>query len=213
MILADNVEDREKALAKLLPMQRADFKGLFETMAGFPVTIRLLDPPLHEFLPKREELMGMAIAMLPAWLKLQFGITSEHMGLGWSPAEAAESEMSKVLIISSDCHAGALPATYNEYMPQAVPRGRQRLVARPRARDDVARRDLLRPGGRRGLRREGGRGRRAHEGDVGPEHAARRRRRSCGCWPTRRAPSRRAAASSMPAVRTRELDDDGIAGE
>ena len=57
MILADNVEDREKALTKLLPMQRSDFKGLFETMAGFPVTIRLLDPPLHEFLPKREELM------------------------------------------------------------------------------------------------------------------------------------------------------------
>jgi pyruvate,orthophosphate dikinase len=57
MILANNVEDREKALAKLLPMQRSDFKGLFETMDGLPVTIRLLDPPLHEFLPKREELM------------------------------------------------------------------------------------------------------------------------------------------------------------
>ncbi len=57
MILADNTEMREKALAKLLPMQRADFKGLFESMAGFPVTIRLLDPPLHEFLPKREDLM------------------------------------------------------------------------------------------------------------------------------------------------------------
>ncbi|HYA89086.1 MAG TPA: pyruvate, phosphate dikinase [Nitrospirota bacterium] len=57
MILADNTEMREKALAKLLPMQRSDFKGLFESMAGFPVTIRLLDPPLHEFLPKREDLM------------------------------------------------------------------------------------------------------------------------------------------------------------
>src|SRR5512146_503034 len=57
MILADTVEAREKALSKLLPMQRSDFKGLFESMAGFPVTIRLLDPPLHEFLPKREELM------------------------------------------------------------------------------------------------------------------------------------------------------------
>ena len=57
MILADNTEMREKALTKLLPMQRSDFKGLFESMAGFPVTIRLLDPPLHEFLPKREELM------------------------------------------------------------------------------------------------------------------------------------------------------------
>jgi pyruvate,orthophosphate dikinase len=57
MILADNTEAREKALSKLLPMQRSDFKGLFETMEGFPVTVRLLDPPLHEFLPKREELM------------------------------------------------------------------------------------------------------------------------------------------------------------
>jgi pyruvate,orthophosphate dikinase len=57
MILADTTEMREKALAKLLPMQRSDFKGLFESMAGFPVTIRLLDPPLHEFLPKREDLM------------------------------------------------------------------------------------------------------------------------------------------------------------
>jgi len=65
MILADTLEDREKALNKLLPMQRSDFKGLFETMKGFPVTIRLLDPPLHEFLPKREELM-VEIAVMHA---------------------------------------------------------------------------------------------------------------------------------------------------
>ena len=51
MILADNDEDREKALAKLLPFQREDFDGLFRAMHGKPVTIRLLDPPLHEFLP------------------------------------------------------------------------------------------------------------------------------------------------------------------
>jgi len=57
MILADNIADREKALAKLLPMQKSDFLGLFKEMKGYPVTIRLLDPPLHEFLPKREELM------------------------------------------------------------------------------------------------------------------------------------------------------------
>jgi pyruvate,orthophosphate dikinase len=57
MILADNVKDRRKALAKLLPMQRKDFEGLFIAMDGFPVIIRTLDPPLHEFLPKREELM------------------------------------------------------------------------------------------------------------------------------------------------------------
>jgi pyruvate,orthophosphate dikinase len=51
MILADDTEGREKALEKLLPMQRKDFEGIFEAMAGLPVTIRTLDPPLHEFLP------------------------------------------------------------------------------------------------------------------------------------------------------------------
>ncbi|MER9849966.1 pyruvate, phosphate dikinase [Mesorhizobium sp. M0106] len=55
MILADTERDRRTALAKLLPMQRSDFLELFEIMAGLPVTIRLLDPPLHEFLPKTEE--------------------------------------------------------------------------------------------------------------------------------------------------------------
>jgi len=54
-----------RALAKLLPYQRADFKGLFEAMNGLPVTIRTLDPPLHEFLPRREELM-VEIALLDA---------------------------------------------------------------------------------------------------------------------------------------------------
>ena len=57
MILARTKGDREAALAKLLPMQREDFKGLYREMKGYPVTIRLLDPPLHEFLPRREELM------------------------------------------------------------------------------------------------------------------------------------------------------------
>ncbi len=55
MILANNQEERIKALNKLLPMQKADFKELFKIMNGLPVTIRLLDPPLHEFLPKEEE--------------------------------------------------------------------------------------------------------------------------------------------------------------
>src|SRR5208337_4138094 len=50
-------KERRAALAKLLPMQRKDFYGLFKAMDGLPVTIRTLDPPLHEFLPKREELL------------------------------------------------------------------------------------------------------------------------------------------------------------
>ena len=57
MIMAKSRPEREKYLAKLLPLQREDFLGLFRVMDGYPVTIRLLDPPLHEFLPKREELM------------------------------------------------------------------------------------------------------------------------------------------------------------
>jgi pyruvate,orthophosphate dikinase len=55
MIVAQNDEQREKALAKLLPYQMDDFKGIFEAMDGLPVTIRLLDPPLHEFLPHENE--------------------------------------------------------------------------------------------------------------------------------------------------------------
>jgi pyruvate,orthophosphate dikinase len=57
MIMAYTEKERRIALRKLLPMQRADFAGVFRAMDGFPVTIRLLDPPLHEFLPRREELM------------------------------------------------------------------------------------------------------------------------------------------------------------
>jgi pyruvate,orthophosphate dikinase len=57
MILADNEQDRRAALDELLPLQRADFYGVFKAMHGEPVTIRTIDPPLHEFLPKREDLM------------------------------------------------------------------------------------------------------------------------------------------------------------
>ena len=55
MIVADNTEDRKKALAKIMPYQQGDFEGLYEAMEGCPVTIRFLDPPLHEFLPTKEE--------------------------------------------------------------------------------------------------------------------------------------------------------------
>ncbi len=55
MILADSQEERKASLAKLLPFQKEDFRGIFEAMEGLPVTIRLLDPPLHEFLPREED--------------------------------------------------------------------------------------------------------------------------------------------------------------
>ncbi len=63
MILASTEKDRRAALKKLLPLQRKDFDGVFRAMDGFPVTIRLLDPPLHEFLPRREDLL-VEIAVL-----------------------------------------------------------------------------------------------------------------------------------------------------
>jgi len=58
MILAESVEGRKKALAKIEPFQKADFVGIFEAMDGLPVTIRLLDPPLHEFLPQKDNKAG-----------------------------------------------------------------------------------------------------------------------------------------------------------
>ncbi len=90
MIVADTREDRQRALDKLLPIQRADFKGLFSTMAPRPVTIRLLDPPIHEFLPSenqlvdeldqlhhlKETLLGMNI--LADAVDFMYRTTSEH---------------------------------------------------------------------------------------------------------------------------------------
>ena len=64
MIVSKTVEQRERALEKLLPMQRGDFEGLYKAMEGYPVTIRLLDPPLHEFLPHEdEEIASLATEM------------------------------------------------------------------------------------------------------------------------------------------------------
>jgi pyruvate,orthophosphate dikinase len=76
MILADNEADRRAALAELLPMQRADFYGVFKAMQGTPVTIRTIDPPLHEFLPKREELM-VEIAVMEATGKAGAALTEK----------------------------------------------------------------------------------------------------------------------------------------
>ena len=74
MILADNEAGRRKALAKLLPMQRGDFEGLFREMSGHPVTIRLLDPPLHEFVPQEEaaqKVMARDMKVSPGKIKMR----------------------------------------------------------------------------------------------------------------------------------------------
>ena len=79
MILSESVEGRKAALARLLPMQRDDFKGLFITMAGLPVTIRLLDPPLHEFLPHGEkEIAEVANALGVSVDKLKARVSELH---------------------------------------------------------------------------------------------------------------------------------------
>ncbi len=80
MICADDLEGRRRALGRILPMQRADFEQLFEIMAGLPVTIRLLDPPLHEFLPHEpDELEAVAaqLKMPPAKLKMRIAELAE----------------------------------------------------------------------------------------------------------------------------------------
>ena len=79
MIVSDTVEDRKAALAELLPLQREDFEGIFEAMKGRPVTIRTLDPPLHEFLPHSdEEISELAIELGIAQSKLTNKIESLH---------------------------------------------------------------------------------------------------------------------------------------
>ena len=81
MILAPDVEGRKKALAKLLPFQKADFKGIFKAMDGCPVNIRLLDPPLHEFVPhdqKGQEEMAEAMGVTVSYIRQRVESLCEH---------------------------------------------------------------------------------------------------------------------------------------
>ena len=81
MILADDVEGRRKALAKLLPYQKEDFKGIFKAMDGYPVNVRLLDPPLHEFVPhdqKGKEEMAAAMGVTVEYIHQRVESLCEH---------------------------------------------------------------------------------------------------------------------------------------
>lgn len=81
MILAENVEGRKQALAKLLPYQRKDFKGIFRAMDGYPVNVRLLDPPLHEFVPhdaKGQEEMAKAMGVTVDYIRKRVESLCEH---------------------------------------------------------------------------------------------------------------------------------------
>ena len=81
MILAEDVEGRKKALAKLLPIQKEDFKGIFRAMDGHPVNVRLLDPPLHEFVPhdtKGQEEMAQAMGVTVEYIRQRVENLCEH---------------------------------------------------------------------------------------------------------------------------------------
>ena len=81
MILAENAEGRRKALAKILPYQQADFKGIFKAMAGCPVTVRLLDPPLHEFVPhdtKGQQEMADTMGVSLQYIQQRVELLCEH---------------------------------------------------------------------------------------------------------------------------------------
>ena len=81
MILADDIEGRRKALNKLLPYQKEDFKAIFKTMDGYPVNVRLLDPPLHEFVPhdkKGQAIMAEEMGVTPEYIKQRVDSLYEH---------------------------------------------------------------------------------------------------------------------------------------
>lgn len=107
MIVADTLEERKIALAKLLEFQREDFRGLFKEMAGLPVTIRTLDPPLHEFLPKTEE---EALA-----LSKKIGVPAERI---W--AKAAELHEFNPMLGHRGCRLGITYPEITEMQAKAI---------------------------------------------------------------------------------------------
>jgi pyruvate,orthophosphate dikinase len=104
MILANNEKDRRVALKKLLPMQRSDFIGLFKAMEGLPVTIRLLDPPLHEFLPKREKLMVDIASLSSASAKQKKTLVEDYRDYGAKAAGDLKKLLSQLLARVEELH-------------------------------------------------------------------------------------------------------------
>jgi pyruvate,orthophosphate dikinase len=104
MILTNNEKDRRAALKKLLPMQRSDFIGLFKAMEGLPVTIRLLDPPLHEFLPKREKLMVDIASLSSANAKQKKSLVEEYREYGAKGVGDLKQLLPKLLARVEELH-------------------------------------------------------------------------------------------------------------
>jgi pyruvate,orthophosphate dikinase len=128
MIMAQNAKERAKALAKILPMQREDFVGIFREMQGLPVTIRLLDPPLHEFLPKEEdEIRDLAqkIGTTPEHLKqvreslFEFNPMLGHRGsrLGISYPEIYQAQARAILEAACQLRATGVKAIPEIMLP------------------------------------------------------------------------------------------------
>jgi pyruvate,orthophosphate dikinase len=104
MILARDEKARRVALKKLLPMQRSDFIGLFEAMEGLPVTIRLLDPPLHEFLPKRERLIVDIASLTSADAKQKKSLVEEYRDYGTNGTGDLKTILPKLLARVEQLH-------------------------------------------------------------------------------------------------------------
>jgi pyruvate, orthophosphate dikinase len=128
MILADNEEGRINALAKLEPMQKMDFVGIFEAMQDRPVTIRLLDPPLHEFLPHEEESQKiMADEMGVSYETIKAKVESLHefnpmLGnrgcrLGIKYNEISEMQMRAIFAATVECHKNGLKVVPEVMIP------------------------------------------------------------------------------------------------
>ncbi len=152
MILADDAAGRKLALAKILPMQRQDFVELFKIMEGLPVTIRLLDPPLHEFLPHNEEeveAVAKATGLDPAKLLRRAQELHEvnpmlgHRGcrLGVSYPEIYEMQVRAIIEAACEVAAQGRPAPIPEIMHPLVAKGEEMAFLR-QLTDRVARQVL-----------------------------------------------------------------------
>ncbi len=157
MILADDVAGRKLALAKILPMQRNDFVELFKIMEGLPVTIRLLDPPLHEFLPHTEEdvaAVAEATGLDPAKLLRRAQELHEvnpmlgHRGcrLGVSYPEIYEMQVRAIIEAACEVVADGRPAPIPEIMHPLVAKGEEMKFLREltdrTAKDVIAERNV-----------------------------------------------------------------------
>jgi len=127
MILAENTEEREKSLEKLLPFQRDDFKEIFKVMDGLPVTVRLLDQPIHEFLPSEEELIR-EIEHLREWRK-----TIEGMANLPATLSLLDPELHSKYAASLEMITHALEELKNKHLAEALIREKEAVLQKVKA--------------------------------------------------------------------------------